>query len=112
MHEGLGHTTHEEADENIPNEVKHVFPSSFCDLEINPAIAKLPIRSHAKEMTNDKCRITKEARMNKWLTSKSPRCFSVIRYFVIRSTFVIRISSFSSLGASRRRILSLLSDGG
>jgi hypothetical protein len=24
MHERLGHTTHEEADENVPNEVKHV----------------------------------------------------------------------------------------
>ncbi len=60
MHERLGDTTYEEADEDIPNEVKHVFLSSFCDLEINPAIAKFRIRSHAKEMTNDKCRMTKE----------------------------------------------------
>jgi hypothetical protein len=63
MHERLGHATHEEADEDIPNEVKHVFLSNFCDLEINPAIVKFTIRSHAKEMTNDKCRMTKEARM-------------------------------------------------
>jgi hypothetical protein len=32
-------------------------------LEINPAIAKFRIRSHAKEMTNDKCRMTNEVRM-------------------------------------------------
>ena len=25
MHERLGHATHEEADEDIPNEVKHIF---------------------------------------------------------------------------------------
>jgi hypothetical protein len=25
MHERLGHTSHEEADEDIPNEVKHIF---------------------------------------------------------------------------------------
>jgi hypothetical protein len=50
MHERLGHTTDEEADEDIPNEVKHSFPSNFCDLEIQPlAVAKLPIRSHPKE---------------------------------------------------------------
>jgi hypothetical protein len=63
MHERLGDTTHEEANKDIPDEMKHIFPSNFCDLEINSAIAKLPIGSHAKEMTNDKCRMTKDARM-------------------------------------------------
>jgi hypothetical protein len=51
MHECLGDTTHEEPNKDIPDEVKHVFLFNFCDLEINPAIAKFPIRSHAKEMT-------------------------------------------------------------
>jgi len=64
VHERLGDATHEEADKDIPDEMKHIFRCNFCDLEIQPiAIAKSPIESDAKEMTNDKCRITKEARM-------------------------------------------------
>jgi hypothetical protein len=62
MHERLGHTSHEETDEDIPNEVKHIFLSNFCDLEINPAIAKLPIGSR-KRNDEIQCRMTKEARM-------------------------------------------------
>jgi len=57
VHERLGHASHDEADKDIPNEVKHIFPSNFCDLEINPAISKLPVGSHAKEMTKSECRM-------------------------------------------------------
>jgi hypothetical protein len=64
MHERLGDTTNEEANKHIPNEMKH------CFLLVTPAIwkstvaiAKSAIQSHAKEMTNDKCRMMKESRM-------------------------------------------------
>ena len=63
MHERLGDTTYEEADEEIPNEVKHIFLVTSTIGNSTVAIAELPIGSDIKEMTNDKCRMTKEARM-------------------------------------------------
>ena len=49
VHERLGDATYEEADEDIPNEVKHIFRCNFYDLEIQPvAVAKLPIGSACK----------------------------------------------------------------
>ena len=48
MHERLGDATYEEADENIPNEVKHIFLFNFCDLEINPSNSKIADRKPCK----------------------------------------------------------------
>ena len=32
VHKRLGDATHEEADKDIPNEMKHIFRCTFCDL--------------------------------------------------------------------------------
>ena len=36
MHERLGHTSHEEADEDIPNQVKHIFVVTSMIWKFNP----------------------------------------------------------------------------
>lgn len=36
MHERLGHASHEEADEDIPNEMKHIFVVTSMIWKFNP----------------------------------------------------------------------------
>ena len=36
MHQGLGHTTHQEADKDIPNEMKHDFVVTSAIYKFNP----------------------------------------------------------------------------
>jgi hypothetical protein len=82
-------------------------------LEIQPvATAKLRIGGDVKEMTNDKCQMTKEARIKNDERAKVRFGFLP---FVLRHSFDIRHSDFVVLviiDASRRRVLPLLSDGG
>jgi hypothetical protein len=79
MHQGLGDTAHKEADKDIPNEMKHYFLLLTSDF---PKITRSNIRTRGRELRK-----------------------SFASFGRGRSWVVIPVT----LGASRRRILPLLS---